>query len=137
MKRKFGRRVVMLVMYNKRIQKSLGKIDESWNKKWTVRQKKKATTGLLSNFVWDNVISRIYNNNFVTYESVLSFHPRHSDFWKKSKFYDTLQFNFETGKPNALKSCKRFKVIVVVNRYSKFIRLSLTKKSINSSQNFA
>ena len=38
---------------------------------------------------------------------------RHPNFWeKKSKLYNNiLQFNFETAKLNALKSCKRFKVI--------------------------
>ena len=35
-------------------------------------------------------------------------------FLEKKNCYGILEFNFETEKPNALKSCKRFMVIVTI-----------------------
>ena len=46
----------------------------------------------------------------MVYESLLGFQPIHKDL-KKSKFSNILQTNFETAKPNGLKSCKLFKVV--------------------------
>ena len=60
--------------------------------------------------------NEVTSSPFLMYESVLSFYT--SFLAKKSKLYNnTLQFNFETTKPNALKSCRGSKFIVImVNR---------------------
>ena len=63
-----------------------------------------------------SIVVKLSNNRMISvlmiYESVLSFYHTYPNFWKNIKIaWQDLQFNFETAKPNALKSCKCFKII--------------------------